>query len=602
MTKELRISETISCDVLIVGGGGAGLRCAAEIMEQRPGSKVIAVTKVAHVQKSHTTAAQGGVAAVSPRDHSDSLIFHKYDTWKGSDCSADQDVIEQVIESAWDQILWLENHGMHFSRDEDGRMARRTFGGHTINFGKSMAYRVKFEADRTGKGIVDAGWWETLKAGVDYINQAIATELVIKDNQCLGAIVFEQKKGKFVYVKARATVVATGGLGQVYKVTSNCRQNTGDGLAMVMRAGLPVMDLEAIQFHPTGIVGPGILASEALRGEGGILRNKDGEAFMAKYAPTIKDLAPRDIVARSIMTEIREGRGVLNPDHNIWHVWIDITHLPDYIHDVKLPEISGFFKKFVNINPKKELAPVCPTCHYQMGGIPTNHLGQVQSGQEGYVDGLFAMGECATASLHGFNRLGTNSLLELVTMGKLIGDQIVAWLKDGQQGSAIPEADSPGADTFERFSGYLELGNDDNVGQIKDTMRNMMTEKVGVFRTEEGISEAIEELKELKDRLDKTPLINRGLTMNQELLERWEMDNLMDVAMVVATGALERRESRGGHFREDFPSRLDEFNHHTLAWMKEYGKVEIGKRPINMCIFDAKGEHYEKFDFIERKY
>jgi len=308
MTKDLRLSETIPCDVLIIGGGGAGLRCAAEIMERRPQTNIVTVTKVAHVQKSHTVTAQGGVSAVDPRDPADKNIFHMFDTWKGSDCTADQEVIQQVVESAWEQIIWLENHGMHFSRDEDDRLARRTFGGHTINFGQGIAYRVKFEADRTGKGIIDAGWWETLKAGVRYINQSLATELIIEDGRCLGAVLFLEKEGRFVAVLAKATIVATGGLGQVYKVTSNCRGNTGDGLALALAAGLPVMDLEAVQFHPTGIVGPGILASEALRGEGGVLRNKDGERFMERYAPTNKDLAPRDIVSRAIETEIREGR------------------------------------------------------------------------------------------------------------------------------------------------------------------------------------------------------------------------------------------------------------------------------------------------------
>lgn len=604
MNKDLIVSETIRCDVLIVGGGGAGLRCAAEIMEQRPGTSVYAVTKVAHVQKSHTTTAQGGVAAVDPRDSSDSVEFHMFDTWKGSDCMADQDVVRQVMESSWEQILWLEDHGMHFSRDENGRMARRTFGGHTINYGNGIAYRVKFEADRTGKGINDTGWWEALKAGVKFINQSIVTELIIEDGRCLGAVIYQPKEGRFTAIYAKSTVITTGGIGQVFKVTSNCRGNTGDGPALALQAGLPVMDMEAIQFHPTGIVGPGILASEALRGEGGILRNKDGEPFMEKYAPKAKDLAPRDIVARSIETEIREGRGIVNPDHGIPHVWIDIRHLPDYVHDVKLPEISGFFKKFVNIDPKTELAPVCPTCHYQMGGIPTNRFGEVQADVDSFVDGLYAIGECAAASLHGFNRLGTNSLLELITMGKIVGDRIVEFLKDADTSGALKEPVNPGQQTIERFSGYLQPGTDDKVGAIREEMRNMMTRNVGVFRTEEGLSQALEELKGLQERASQAAIVDHGLKMNQELIERYELDNLLANAFIIAGGALERKESRGGHCREDYPDRSDEYNYHTLAWMEEYGEIRWGRREIDRCLFEEEGacSFREGFDFIERKY
>ncbi len=603
MNQDLQIANTLRCDVLIIGGGGAGLRCAAEIMDKKPEAKVIAVTKVAHVQKSHTITAQGGVAAVDPRDTSDSNEFHMFDTWKGSDCTADQVVIRQVVESAWEQIIWLENHGMHFSRDEDGRMARRTFGGHTINYGQGIAYRVKFEADRTGKGIMDTGWWESLKAGVAYINQSLATELIIQDGRCLGAVLFEAKKGQFTAVLAKATILASGGIGQVYKVTSNCRGNTGDGPALALLAGLPVMDMEAIQFHPTGIVGPGILASEALRGEGGVLRNKDGERFMERYAPTNKDLAPRDIVSRAIETEIREGRGVLNPDHNIWHVWIDIRHLPDYVHDVKLPEISGFFKKFVNIDPKKELCPVRPTCHYQMGGVPTDRWGRVQADEDSFVEGLFAVGECAAASLHGFNRLGTNSLLELITMGRIVGQKTVEWLNDAQNKGPHQEPPELGLQTRARFAAYLEASGAERIGRLKEEMRHLMTEKVGVFRTEEGIGEAVEGLKELKARADKAPLADKGLKMNQEVVERLELDNLLANAMVIANGALERRESRGAHFREDYPQRRDEFNHHTLAWMEEFGRLRWGQRPVDCCIFEEQTCSYvEGFDFIERKY
>ena len=538
------------------------------------------------------------MAAVDPQDPVDKPIYHMFDTWKGSDCSADQNIIRKIVESGWEQTVWMENHGMHLSRDENGRVSKRTFGGHTLNFGETSAFRCVFEADRTGKGIMDNVWGEALKGGTSFINQAIATELVFKGDNCVGAIIFRQKDGEFVAVLAKATVLATGGNGQVFKVTTNCRQNTGDGLAITIQAGLPVMDPEAIQFHPTGIVGPGILASETLRSVGGILRNKDLEPFMERYAPKMKELAPRDLVARAIETEIREGRGILNPDHDIEHVWIDLRHLSDYIHDVQIPEVSSFFRRFVNLDPKKDLCPVRPSNHYQMGGIPTNEFGEVQKSNDELIHGLFAVGECAAASFHGFNRLGTNSILELITMGKVAGEKGVASL--GNERPELPK--NAGDMTFSLFSKFMEQKGRDNPGQIREEMRMLMTEKVGVFRTEDGIGLAIEVLEELKEGAGEATLSSKSLSMNQELIQRWELHNLLSVSTFIAHGALNRRESRGGHFREDFPERKDQFNYHTLAFMTEPGQVELGQRPIDMSIYEERQEHYEKFGMIERKY
>jgi len=598
MRTFLKIQSSITCDVLVIGAGGAGLRCAAEVLEKKPGAKVIALTKVSHPQKSHTSTAQGGLAAVDPKDPLDSTLFHMFDTWKGSDCTADQNVVKVVCESAWEQILWLENRGMHFSRDRDGRLSKRTFGGHTRNFGESSAYRAVFEADRTGKGIMDTGWGETLKRGITFINQCIAVELLIKDRQCSGCIIFKQKEGEFVRILAQATVFASGGSGQVYQVTTNCRQNTGDGLALVLESGLPVMDPEAVQFHPTGIVGPGILASETLRSVGGILRNKGLDPFMVNYAPKMKELAPRDLVARAIESEIREGRGIINPDHNIPHVWIDLRHLADDVHEKQIPEVSSFFKRYVNLDPKTELCPVRPSNHYHMGGIPTNVFGEVQDGNQQVIAGLYAVGECAASSFHGFNRLGTNSILELITMGKLVADRIVEHLKDGPDSVAELNAEM----YAERFSGYLNGAGKDTIGQLRNNMRQVMTENVSVFRTEAGISEAIERLNELQQRAKNTPLSGKGVAMNQELVQRWELDNLLAVAMVICHAALQRRESRGAHFRDDYPDRKDQFNYHTLAAMSKFGSVELSRRKVDMSIFEAGGEHYQNFDFIERKY
>jgi succinate dehydrogenase / fumarate reductase flavoprotein subunit len=487
---------------------------------------------------------------------------------------------------------------MHFSRDHDGKLSKRTFGGHTLNFGESSAYRAVFEADRTGKGIMDTCWGESLKRNIAFINQSIATELLIKEGQCIGCIVFKQKEGEFLRVLSRATVLATGGSGQVYKVTTNCRQNTGDGLALILQAGLPIMDPEAVQFHPTGIVGPGILASETLRSVGGILRNKDLEPFMERYAPKMKELAPRDLVARAIASEIREGRGILNPDHQVEHIWIDLRHLSHAIHEKQIPEVTGFFKKYLNLDPQIELCPVHPSNHYHMGGIPTNEFGEVLDSSRKIVPGLYAVGECAAASFHGFNRLGTNSLLELITIGKFAGERVLENMKNASDN--LPEAD--GRFTISKFLHYLEATGQDNIGKIREALRTLMTDNTSIFRTEDGLLQTIDELKELKERADSTVISNKSLCMNQELMQRWELDNLLTVAMVIVRAALNRNESRGAHYREDFPERKDEFNYHTLISMKQFGEVELAKREVDMSIFNEKGECYEKFGMIERKY
>jgi succinate dehydrogenase / fumarate reductase flavoprotein subunit len=598
MGNTLRIGSTMNCDVLIIGAGGAGLRCAAAIFEKKPGTRIIALTKVSHPQKSHTVTAQGGMAAVDPRDPLDKPIYHMFDTWKGSDCTADQNIIKKIIDASWEQIAWLENHGMHFSRNENGRLSKRTFGGMTLNFGESSAMRAVFEADRTGKGIMDTVWGEAMKGGISFLNQSIATELIFRGDRCIGAIVFMEKEGEFAAILSKATVFATGGNGQVFRISTNCRQNTGDGLAVALQEGLPIMDPEAVQFHPTGIVGPGILASETLRSVGGILRNKDMERFMERYAPKMKELAPRDMVSRAIETEIREGRGILSPDHHIQHVWIDLRHLPDYVHEEQIPEVTSFFKKFVAIDPRKELCPVRPSNHYQMGGLPTNEFGEVQKTPQELMHGLFAVGECAAASFHGFNRLGSNSILELITMGRFVGERVVEYLEEPLD--ALPSG--AGDRSSSQFSRFMEAKGKDSLGRIRDAMQAVMTEKVSVFRIEKGLLEAIEALQELKDRADRASLSSSSYTMNQELIQRWDLDNLLRISMVITQSALRRKESRGGHFREDFPERKDDFNYHTLASMSEYGKVRFGKRAIDMSLFESRGEHYEKFDMIERRY
>jgi succinate dehydrogenase / fumarate reductase flavoprotein subunit len=598
MGNHLTIHATRQCDVLIIGAGGAGLRCAVHLLEKRPDLKILAVTKVAHPQKSHTSTAQGGLAAVDPRDKTDKPIYHMFDTWKGGDCTSDQDVVKRIVEGGWEEIQWLERRGMHLSRNDEGNISKRQFGGHTIEFGKGDSFRAVFEADRTGKGIMDTAWGEALKRGTVFLNFSFATEILFQEGACAGAVLFNFKDGEFIKVLAKATVLATGGSGQVYRITTNCRGNTGDGLAVILRAGLPIMDAEAVQFHPTGIVGPGILASEALRSEGGILRNKDLEPFMERYAPRMKDLAPRDIVARSIETEIREGRGIMNPDHQIEHVWIDLRHLSAYVHEVKLKEVAGFFKTYTNLDSRTQLCPVRPSNHYHMGGIPTNADGAVQRSAGEIVPGLFAIGECACASFHGFNRLGTNSLLELLVMGKAAGECVLSYLKDGR----IADPAGAGEQTLSRFSGYLAARGTENTGKIRLEMRDMMTKKVGVFRNEQDMRKAVAALEEYRRRSAGAAIATQGLRTNQELLERWELDNLLDVAMVIAQGALMRQESRGAHFREDFPERSDAFQFHTIESMTEFGKVLFARRPVDMSLQTAGDAHSDHFKVIPRKY
>ena len=598
MGNHLTIQETRQCDVLIIGAGGAGLRCAVHLLEKQPDLRILAVTKVAHPQKSHTSTAQGGLSAVDPRDKTDSPIYHMFDTWKGGDCTSDQDVVKTIVEGGWGEIQWLERRGMHLSRNDEGNISKRQFGGHTTEFGKGDALRAIFEADRTGKGMMDTIWGEALKRGTVFLNFTVATEIIFHEGACAGAVLFNFKEGLFTKVLAKVTLLATGGSGQVYRITTNCRANTGDGLAVILRAGLPVMDAEAVQFHPTGIVGPGILASEALRSEGGILRNKDLEPFMERYAPKMKNLAPRDIVARSMETEIREGRGIMNPDHQIEHVWIDLRHLPEHVHKVKLQEVASFFKTYANLDSRTQLLPVRPSNHYHMGGIPTNAEGAVQRANGEIIPGLFAIGECACASFHGFNRLGTNSLVELLVMGRVAGESILSCLKDARI------ADPPGAgeQTLSRFAGYMAARGTENTGRIRMEMRDMMTKKVGVFRNEKDMLEAVATLEECHGRSAGAAVITQDLRTNQELMERWELDNLLDVAMVITRGALMRQESRGAHFREDFPERSDAFQFHSIESMTEFGKVLFARRPVDMSLYKTGDAHSEHFKVIPRKY
>jgi len=600
MTHAITLAQRINTDVLIIGAGGAGLRAAAAIKEKSPETSIIALTKVSSAQKSHTCTAQGGVAAVDPKDPYDKVIYHEFDTWKGSDCSADQNVIRLVCSMAWEEIIWLEHNGLHFSRSPEGRIMKRPFGGHTLNFGEKKAFRSCYEADRTGKGIQDTVFNVSLRDEIQFMTETVFTELILKDNCCHGAVVYDMNQGEFREIRARATIISTGGKAKMYQVTSNCRQNTGDALAVLLRQSLPVMDIEAVQFHPTGIVGPGILASEALRGEGAILRNNTGERFMERYAPTIKDLAPRDLVSRSIMTEIQEGRGYIHPAHQLPHVMLDMRHLPDVVHDKKLVEVSSFFKTFLGVDPKHDLCPVTPTAHYQMGGIPTTLYGEVMTDEHNIVQGLYAVGECAAASLHGHNRLGTNSLLELITLGRVVGERAVDYISQAQFETFAYDPDF----TRQTFDHLLTVTNGkESQFTVRRQLNELMNRCVGVFRSEALLTEAMAELKQLKEKARNITIGTKNLVMNQELLVAWELHNLIDVSIAIAASALDRKESRGAHFRIDYPQRSDDYHYHTLCWLDHKLNCRLGKRKIDMSIHETeKGEIKKKFGIIERKY
>ena len=580
-------------DVVIVGAGGAGMRAA---IEAGPHAKTAVISKL-FPTRSHTGAAQGGMAAALANVEEDSWEWHTFDTVKGGDYLVDQDAAEILAKEPVQAVIDLENMGLPFNRTPDGKIDQRRFGGHTRDHGKAPVRRSCYAADRTGHMILQTLYQNCVKLGIEFYNEFYVLDLVMvgegKNKKPSAVVAYELATGDLHVFQGKSIVFATGGFGKIFKTTSNAHTLTGDGVGIIYRKGLPLEDMEFYQFHPTGLAGLGILLSEAARGEGGILRNASGERFMERYAPTIKDLAPRDMVARAMAHEVREGRGA-GPEKD--YVLLDLTHLPPEVIDAKLPDITEFARTYLGVEPYTEPVPVFPTAHYAMGGIPTNVKAEVLSDNKTVVPGLYAAGECACVSVHGANRLGTNSLLDINVFGKRAGRFAVEYAKTAKH---VPVPKDAADDTIALIEKARAANGTEKVAVLRKELQDTMDKNAQVYRTEESLNEALEKIAELRVRYENISVQDKGQRFNTDLLEAIELGFLLDLAEVLAVTARERRESRGGHYREDFEARNDDkFMVHSMAYLTP----KKAKKPGDNIKIDWKPVTITNYPPMERKY
>ncbi len=577
-------------DVVIVGAGGAGLRAA---LEAGPRVSTAVLTKL-HPTRSHTGAAQGGMCAALANVEEDTWEWHAFDTVKGSDYLADQDAVEIMCREAIDAVLDLEKMGMPFNRTPEGRIDQRRFGGHTREHGKAPVRRSCYAADRTGHLILQTLYQNCVRHDVQFFNEFYVLDLVLtrtgEGPVASGVVAYELATGDVHLFHAKAVIIATGGSGRIFKTTSNAHTLTGDGIGIVFRNGLPLEDMEFHQFHPTGLAGLGILISEAVRGEGGRLLNGHGERFMERYAPSMVDLAPRDIIARAMVREVLDGRGA-GPDKAYVH--IDVRHLNAEVLENKLPDITEFARTYLGVDPAHELVPVYPTCHYVMGGIPTTVTGQVLRDNTATVRGLYAAGECACVSVHGANRLGTNSLLDINVFGRRAGVAAAGYALEHGFVDLPPE---PAKTVTGWLSGILTGHGNQRVADIRTALQQSMDNNAAVIRTEETLKQALDDIHGLKGRYARIRVQDQGKRFNSELLEAIELGFLLELAEVTVVGALNRRETRGGHAREDYPDRDDtHFLRHTMAYKQGadlLSDIQLDFKPVVQTRYEPQERNY----------
>lgn len=569
-------------DTVIIGSGLAGLRAAIEA--SRYGS-VAVITKL-FTTRSHSTAAQGGIGAALGNEEPDSPEWHFYDTVKGSDFLGDQDAIEIMCEDAIRTVVELEHLGVPFSRTADGKIAQRRFGGHTRYFGKAPVRRACYSADRTGHAILSALFEQCKPLGINFFSEFHVLDIVVHDGRCNGAIALQIETGEIHAFNAKSTLIASGGYGKVFKTTSNAFASTGDCLSILFNAGLPLEDMEFFQFHPTGLYGLGILITEGVRGEGGVLINGKSERFMERYAPAIKDLAPRDMASRAIMTEIKEGRGIDEKDY----VHLDLTHISKQVLSERFPEITTFCKIYMGIDPSEKPIPVLPTAHYAMGGIPTDANGRVLKDEKGgVIKGLYAAGECACVSVHGANRLGCNSLLDTVVFGRRAGIAMAKENKDAERGNIHKNAIDKASFLIDST---IERKGDQKIGDVRIKVQSAMMDLCSVFRNEDGLKRLVTKIYAIEDKAEHITLKDKSKIFNTELLDAIELGHLINLSKVIASSALQREESRGAHFRDDFPQRDDaDWLKHTFAFKKERA-VEFKHKPVKITRFQPEERKY----------